>query len=93
MVDPTPPTAPQSLTAAPGNGQVSLSWLPSTDALSGVVSYSIYQDGIPLGGAATTSYTVPRLTNGKTYTYTVRAKDRSGNESGPSNSVNATPRP
>jgi len=76
---------------------VDLSWTASTDpeiqdVATGVKDYVVYANGeqkavIPAG---TTTATVSGLTTGTTYTFTVKARDKSDNLSLPSNSVTAT---
>ena len=86
------PAAPASLTATPGNTQVSLSW----SAVTGATSYNIY-DSTSSGGPYTkvasstnTSYSVTGLANGTAYYFVVTAVNSSG-ESGYSNQASATP--
>ena len=57
-------------------------------------SYKIYRDDNPVGEetSPTTSFLDDSLTAGIIYTYTVRAKDTSGNLSLPSDPASATPR-
>lgn len=90
-----PPAAPTGLSAAPGNGQVSLTWAAS----SGATSYNVYEGSSPGGessspiatGIAGTSYTLTGLNNGSNYYFTVAAVSSSG-VSGYSNEASATPR-
>ena len=88
--DTTKPSAPGSLTATPGTGQVSLSWQASTDNV-GVTGYNIFRGGTQVAtvGGTTTSYTDTGLAPG-TYTYTVQAADGAGNVSNASNTATAT---
>lgn len=86
-----PPTAPATLTATPGNGQVSLSWNPS----GGATSYQLWASD---GGAFQVVATQPQTTfqhtgllNGTTYSYYVVAANAAGS-SQPSTQVNAVPR-
>ena len=85
-------TAPSNLTAAPADGQVTLSWDdPNTTEIS---KYQLKIDGgafadIPSSGATTTEHTVTGLTNYTSYTFTVRAYD--SNVAGPSAAVIAYP--
>jgi Ricin-type beta-trefoil lectin domain-like/Fibronectin type III domain/PQQ enzyme repeat len=89
------PSAPTGLTATAGNGQVFLSWTPS----SGAASYSVYR-GTSSGGEANapivsgvtaTTYTDTNLANGTTYYYTVTATNSAGTSPG-SNEANGAPR-
>ncbi len=89
--DTTPPTVPTGLTAtAVSSGQIDLVWNASTDD-SGVVAYNIYRNGggTPIASSAAASYSDTGLSASTTYSYTVRALDLSGNESGASASANA----
>lgn len=89
--DLTPPDAPEGLQAFPGDREVSLFWDPNTeDDLRG---YFVYRDGVQLNANPITepSYTDTKLSNGATYTYTIRAVDMAGNLSDPSDPVEATP--
>src|SRR5207302_4256235 len=90
---PAPPSTPTNLTAAPGNGQVTLSW----SAATGAASYNLYRSTTSGGegstpvvtGIASTSYTNTGLTNGITYYFRVAAVNASGT-SGQSNQASAT---
>ncbi|HEV8249301.1 MAG TPA: LamG-like jellyroll fold domain-containing protein, partial [Gaiellaceae bacterium] len=98
--DATPPAQPQGLTATAGNGSVSLSWTPNTDA--DLRGYNLYRStsspvstsGTPVNGGTplgATSYTDNGVTNGTTYYYAVVAVDNSWNASAPSSEASATP--
>jgi fibronectin type 3 domain-containing protein len=86
------PQPPATLSATPGNTQVSLSW----PASSGATSYNVKRATIPggpyttVGSTAGTSFTNTGLTNGSTYFYVVTAVNASG-ESGNSPEASATP--
>src|SRR5207253_2663950 len=90
---PALPSTPTNLTAAPGNGQVTLSW----SAATGAASYNLYRSTTSGGegstpvvtGIASTSYTNTGLTNGITYYFRVAAVNASGT-SGQSNQASAT---
>jgi fibronectin type 3 domain-containing protein len=89
----SPPAAPVGLTATAGNGQVSLSWNPST----GATSYNVLRsttNGGPYTAIATgltvTTYTDTGLTNGTTYYYVVQAVNSAGTSPN-SNQASATP--
>jgi hypothetical protein len=86
---------PANLTAVAGNGEITLSWDPS----SGADSYTV-QRGTTDGGPYDTSFTVPGtqtnyldtpLTNGTTYYYVVIALADGEQNSDPSNQASATP--
>jgi len=89
---------PASLTATAGNGQASLSWLPSTGASGYHVKRSTVSSGPYVGIACPTgtSYVDTGLTNGTTYYYLVSASytggPDAGGESSNSNTASATPR-
>ena len=89
--DKTPPTAPTNLQASNlTQTSVTLTWNASTDN-SGSVTYSVYKDGqsftVPQGQ---TTYTIDWLSPGYTYSFWVKATDKSLNQSGPSNTVTLT---
>jgi chitodextrinase len=89
------PTAPSNLVAVASSAtRVDLTWTASTDNSGVIDHYDIYRDGSvnPIGtvaGAATTyaDLTVSPLTP---YSYTVRARDASGNTSLDSNVAQVT---
>ncbi len=99
-----PPAAVASLTAVPGDGQVTLTWqAPASDGGASISGYEYRQskDGgttwqpdwtaIANSDAQTTSHTASGLTNGTTYTFAVRAVNRVGK--GAARSATATPQP
>jgi hypothetical protein len=96
----TVPGAPTGLSAARGNGQVSLSWTaPASNGGSAVTGYEVYVGTTPGGESATpvnaslitgTTFTVTDLANGTTYYFTVVAVNAVGN-SAASNEASATP--
>ena len=81
--DPAPsaPGAP-TVTATPGNGEVTLTWMSVTGATKYQYAYALtgstMGDWMPEAGMATMSATVANLTNGMEYTFYVRA----GNDAG-----------
>jgi hypothetical protein len=84
IVDGTAPSAPGSLKATVKRNSLSatLSWLASTDSLSGVDHYDIKRNGTKIGTTTSTSFTNK---SGKgTYTFTVEAYDKAGNLKGSS---------
>lgn len=68
-----PPAAP-SVSAAPGNGQIAITWAP----VSGATSYVVTCNGNQVT-VTTPSYTCTGLTNGTNYPVTVVARGPSGN--------------
>ena len=97
------PTAPGTLTAAPCNGAVLLSWSAASDP-TGVTHYRIYRwtpvllgstytaDAVPIATVgATTTYADSKAANGTTYYYLVRALDAATNVGPRSPTASATP--
>ena len=93
-------SAPRNLAAAPGNGQVTLSWTaPASNGGATISGYEYQQKAgtgaygqwtrIP-GGPSTRSHMVTGLTNGTPYFYRVRAVN-SGGAGPPSAEESATP--
>ncbi|MCH8010394.1 MAG: VCBS repeat-containing protein [Candidatus Marinimicrobia bacterium] len=95
------PAAPTSLTATPGDGQVTLHWSPNTEP--DLHKYNIYRntysppitliDSVVATSPPDTFYTDTGLTNSTIYYYRITAVDSTGNESGYSSEVSATPPP
>ncbi|GAA1176046.1 chitinase [Kitasatospora gansuensis] len=82
--DPVPPTAPTNLRATTvTSSAVTLAWNPATDDV-GVVSYDVYQGGVPVQSVTGTSVTVNSLAPATSYVFTVRARDAVDNLSPPS---------
>jgi chitodextrinase len=73
---PAPPTGLKASSIAVSD--VNLSWSPASDNV-GVKGYDIIRDGVKVGTSSKTSYCSKGLFPGKSYTYTVRASDISGN--------------
>jgi hypothetical protein len=81
---PKAPTAPTALSAVPGNGQAVLSWAAPAD--NGSASVTRYLVTPFVAGVAepvrtfdsATTQVVTRLTNGKTYRFTVKAENAAG---------------
>ena len=93
-------SAPRNLAAAPGNGQVTLSWTaPASDGGAAISGYQYQQragtgaygqwTAIP-GGPSSRSYVVTGLTNGTPYFYRARAVNSDGGGP-PSAEESATP--
>lgn len=88
--DVTAPSSPNGLKASSvTETEVSLTWSPASDNVQ-VKEYSIIRDGIKIGTTSKTSYCSKSLIPGKSYTYTVRASDISGNLSGSSSPLKVT---
>jgi glycosidase len=91
-----PPAAPSGLrVTSEGNGQVGLAW----NAVAGAASYNVYRSPLSGGGwvkantspVTGTSFEATGLPNAVASYFVVRALDEHGNESGPSNEVQALP--
>ena len=87
VADTTPPAAPTGLRATAGDRQVSLTWSGPSDA----AAYQVFRGGTRLVTQAGTSYTATGLTNGTSYSFTVKAVDAAGNVSVASAAVSARP--
>ncbi len=88
----TVPTAPQNLSATPGNGQVTLSWTPpENDGGAEITGYEVSSDGGSTwtGADSDTDHLFTSLTNGQSYTFKVRAVNSEGG--GEEASMTATP--
>lgn len=84
--DVTPPTTPANLrVTATTPSSVSLAWDRSTDAWG--FSYEVLMDGAVVATASQIAHRLRHLSPGTTHTFTVRARDTSGNLSGASNAV------
>ncbi|HET7901327.1 MAG TPA: Ig-like domain-containing protein, partial [Candidatus Nanopelagicales bacterium] len=95
QADGTPPSAPGTLTgSAGGQTSVNLQWGAATDNSGTVAGYVVTRNGTALQGLVSgTSFTDTGLTAGTDYTYTVAAKDPTGNVGPSSNSVLVTTTP
>jgi len=95
---PAAPDAPTGIVAAAGDGIASVSWVaPVSDGGAAIVGYTITphdltasSDGAPVS-ATGTSVTVPGLTNGASYTFTVVATNNAGPSLPSSPSAPVTP--
>ena len=84
------PSIPANLTASNTTETTTdLSWTASTDNV-GVTGYDVYQGASVIGTTAGTTYNVTGLSPSSSYSFTVKAKDAAGNESGASNAVSVT---
>jgi glycosidase len=92
-VDLAPPAAPVLSLTGDGPGSASLSW----QASAGAASYEVFRSPVTGGGyvsvgaTSSTSFTDTGVPNGVPAFYVVEAVDAAGNESGPSNEVQALP--
>jgi uncharacterized repeat protein (TIGR03806 family) len=94
-VDTTAPSVPQNLTAvAQSSSSIALAWQASSDDAggSGLAGYRVRRGGVQIQqlAAGTLAYTDSGLSASTQYSYTVRAYDNAGNESGDSNAASAT---
>ncbi|CAM1362236.1 GEVED domain-containing protein [Tenacibaculum xiamenense] len=89
QADTQAPTTPGNVTASNiAQTSLSLSWTASTDNV-GVTGYDVYRGSTKITSVTGTSYNVTGLTANTSYTFSVRALDAAGNESG-AGSVTAT---
>jgi pimeloyl-ACP methyl ester carboxylesterase len=88
MKDSIPPTAPSNLTVGQWTTrqQVSLSWGAATDNV-GVYKYDVYVNGVKMYTSDSLFTTVYNLNPLTSYVFTVKARDKAGNVSQPSNQV------
>ncbi|MFJ9755519.1 discoidin domain-containing protein [Streptomyces sp. NPDC101149] len=84
---PTAPGKPGAVTDFPTVAD--LTWPAATDNTA-VTGYAVYRDGKLVSASKGTSVRVPNLTAGKTYTFTVTARDAAGNASQPSPPLTVT---
>lgn len=66
-----------------------LYWSASSDNV-GITGYNVYRNGTLVSSVTATNSSISGLTNGTTYTMTVRAKDAAGNLSSPSSPLSVT---
>ena len=77
--DKAPPSTPSGFkSSSVSETEVNLVWTASSDNVS-VRGYDILRNGVKIGTTSKTSYCNKNLTPSKSYTYTVRALDVSGN--------------
>jgi hypothetical protein len=94
-IGPMPPGPPTGAQAVPGNGQATVSWTTPTPGSAPITGYTVTvlpDEATQECSETATSCTITGLTNGTTYTFTVRATNEVGDgpDSEPSNEV--TPR-
>lgn len=88
--DTIPPSAPTALTVSKiSDTSLTLIWFNSADNIS-VVGYNVYLNGILAGTTMTNSFSITQLAPGETYSAYVTAFDGSGNQSGPSGTIQVT---
>jgi 6-phosphogluconolactonase (cycloisomerase 2 family) len=91
---PTVPSAPTDVVATPGHGQATVSWTAAADHGSAITGYTVTSspDAMTCSTQGATQCTVPGLTNGTAYTFTVIATNGVGTSqaSDASNSVTPT---
>ncbi|MCZ8519620.1 MULTISPECIES: glycosyl hydrolase family 18 protein [Paenibacillus] len=88
--DAAAPSVPAGLAAAAKTDtSVNLTWTASTDNV-GVTGYDIFKDGVLAGSSATNAYAVTGLAANTAYSFTVKAKDASGNLSAASAPLSVT---
>ena len=90
----TVPGAPTNVSAVAGSGQATVTWnAPASDGGSPITGYTVTSS--PSGGTATptgpTSANVTGLTNGQSYTFTVRASNSVGPGPASAASIPVTP--
>ncbi|OPX42547.1 tRNA(Glu)-specific nuclease WapA precursor [Ruminiclostridium hungatei] len=78
-------STPENIEAVSSMTSVELKWSPVEDA----ACYEIYRDETKIGTAASNVYNDTGLLQGKTYTYRIKAKNETGNESAYSAAVTA----
>ncbi|MDO7905534.1 fibronectin type III domain-containing protein [Paenibacillus sp. JX-17] len=83
-----PLVAPQALKIKVLNGtSIKLSWDQSLEGNEMLAGYNIYQNDVLVGTTTETNYIINTLNPKMEYTFTIRARDKTGNVSDPSNSV------
>jgi alpha-tubulin suppressor-like RCC1 family protein len=88
-VDLTPPSAPTGVTAEAMDSRVLLRWdmPPETD----IAAFIVYVDDMQVRVVQETTAEIGGLTNGQSYSFTVKAKDANDNLSAASTAVSAVP--
>ena len=90
---PAPPAAPGNVSAAPGDGLVTLAW----DTIPGAASYQYERDGgawtaaTPAVNGTRATHDVTGLSNGQAYTFRVRGVNANGVPGAASESASAVP--
>jgi hypothetical protein len=92
VADTTAPAVPTGVTATPGPGQVTLNWAANSEA--DLAGYRVLRNGVQVASLGkVTSYVSSGLLSTQSYSFVVRAVDTTGNVSGDSATVSATPLP
>jgi hypothetical protein len=87
VVPPSPPGAPSTVSATPGAGSATVSWGAAADNRATITGYRVsWASGSKTVGAGTRRTSIPGLTNGTRYTFSVSATNVAGR--GPSASAN-----
>jgi fibronectin type 3 domain-containing protein len=86
------PTAPVLQATQSSDTSVLLNWSASMDA-DGIAHYRLYRNGVELSVSSDLEHLDQNLTNGSSYTYMVKAVDKTGLSSTESNSVTVTLKP
>lgn len=98
--DTSPPSAPSTLNAESGDGEIALAW--STVDENDLEGYNLYRSTSAIDSVSAaemvnaevvsdTSFTDPSVENGTVYHYRVTAVDENDNESAPSTEVEVRP--
>ncbi len=74
----TVPNAPNTPSVSPGNGSVTISWTAPANNGAAITQYEVSRNGTPIATPSTTGYTDTGLSNGTSYSYTVRAYNAAG---------------
>ncbi len=74
----TVPNAPSAPTVSPGNGQNVISWTAPANNGAAITNYEVFQNGTSIGTTTSTTMTKTGLSNGTSYSYTVRAYNVAG---------------
>ncbi|WEV65519.1 Ig-like domain-containing protein [Bifidobacterium sp. ESL0764] len=90
VIDKPAPPLLSPVAGQPADGAVNLSWTPGSANGSPISDYEVDYDGQSKSCGAVTTCNVTGLTNGKTYSFSVKAKNEAG-WSKPSNKVDAMP--
>lgn len=91
VADTTPPLTPRGLAATATGTSIRLTWNASSDNL-GIAGYDVRREGAVVGSVLghVLTFTDAGLQPGRTYLYSVVARDSAGNRSAPSAGARAT---